>query len=102
MHTMTEREMERILQEEADEAKVMQAVREYRAERIEDKPHICDLLCATLKATRDQHDLKCIVYHGDTETETVTLAYEGGGSTSVNVALDSGIAMIRDILRAIH
>jgi hypothetical protein len=31
----------------------------------------------------------------------VTLAYEGGG-TSVNVALDSGIAMIRDILRAIH
>jgi hypothetical protein len=98
MHTMTEREMERILQEEADEDKVMQAVREYRAERIEDKQHICDLLCATLKATRDQHDLESIMYHDD--TETVTLAYEGGGR-SVNVALDSGIAMIRDILRAL-
>ncbi len=97
---MTEREMERILQEEADEDKVMQAVREYRAERTENKQHICDLLCATLKATRDQHDLESIMYHDD--TETVTLAYEGGGSTSVNVALDSGIAMIRDILRAIH
>ena len=95
---MTDREMERILQEEADEDKVMQAVREYRAERTENKQEICDLLCATLKATRDQHDLESIMYHDD--TETVTLAYEGGGR-SVNVALDSGIAMIRDILRAL-
>ena len=104
---MTDRELERILQEEPDEAKVAEAVREYRQERrnsliyYEDKQFICDLLCATLRATRDQHDLKQLVYdRRGVDDEMVTVVYENGG-TSVNVSMDSGIAMIRDILKAL-
>lgn len=69
----------------------------------ENKQTICDLLCEALKATRDQHDLVRIRYEeiGQDEQQVV-LDYEGGGHRSVNVSLDSGIAMVRDILRAIQ
>jgi hypothetical protein len=102
---MTDRELEKILQEEPDEAKVAAAVNEYRQERrslfYEDKQLICDLLTEALKATRDQHDIKHLVYHRmGRDDEMVSIVYENGG-TSVNVSMDSGIAMIRDILRAI-
>lgn len=101
---MTEARLEEILQTEEDEAKVLEAVNEYRAERRRDhenKQHICDLLCFALRATRDQRDLQSLVYHNDPQHgEMVTLAYSEGG-TSVDVTADSGIAMIRDILRAI-
>lgn len=102
---MTDREIERILQEEPDEAKVAEAVKEYRQERrlgfYEDKQAICDLLCAALKATRDQRDLKSLVYHRQgPDDEMVSIIWDNGG-TSVNVSMDSGIAMIRDILKAL-
>lgn len=100
---MTEATLERILQTEPDEEKVAQAVREYREQYYrageEDKQKICNLLCITLKATRSQSDLQVLIYHP--ESEMVTIAYSEGG-TSVNVACDSGIAMIRDILRAMQ
>lgn len=68
---------------------------------MEDKTTICDLLCITLQATRNHEDLKSIQYvkeaNGD---ETAVLTWEGG-SQRVNVSMDSGTAMIRDILRAI-
>ena len=99
---MTEREMEKIIQEEPDEKKVQAAFRLYNAERCEDKQLICNLLCATLKATRDQHDLQSLTYHfNGPDDQMVTIAWSEGG-TSVNVSMDSGIAMIRDILRAIQ
>lgn len=102
---MTDREIERILQEEPDEAKVIEAVKEYRQERrlhfYEDKQFICDLLVKTLNATRDQRDLVRMDYQrrGDGD-EVVYVIYESGRK-AVNVSLDSGIAMIRDILKAI-
>ncbi len=65
---------------------------------MEDKQKICDLLCKALQATRDQEDLQELLFHPD--SEMVSIVYENGG-TSVNVAMDSGIAMIRDILRAL-
>lgn len=65
---------------------------------MEDKQVILDLLCRTLQATRDQHDLKALLYNA--EAEEVTICWDEGG-TSVNVAADSGIAMICDVLRAI-
>ena len=104
-HTMTDREIEKILQEEPDEAKVAAAVHEYRQEHrerfFEDKQMICYLLTDALKATRDQHDLKKIVYNRrGQDDEIVSIIYENG-SKNVNVSMDSGIAMIRDILRAI-
>ena len=98
---MTEREMERIIREEPDEKKVLAAFRKYNAERLEDKQLICDLLCKALQATRDQHDLKSLTYHETgPDDEMVTVAWENGG-TSVNVSMDSGIAMMRDILKAL-
>lgn len=73
----------------------------YSGEAKEDKQLICDLLCLALRATRNQADLEALVYHyEDAEHQMVTVAYSEGG-TSVNVSMDSGIAMIRDILKAI-
>ena len=94
-------EMERILQEEPDEKKVLEAVRRYRAQH-EDKDLICQLLGATLKATRAHRDLQGLYYQKiDSGDELVTVRWSGGGTTVVNVTADSGIAMICDILRAI-
>lgn len=63
----------------------------------EDKQLICDLLASALQQTRNQWDLLALQY--DDATETVTARYiNGGGQRVINVALDSGIAMIRDIL----
>ena len=66
---------------------------------MENKQIICDLLTKTLQATRNHQDLEKIVYNN--ETEIATLYWQGGGSRDVNVAADSGTAMIRDIMRAI-
>lgn len=63
----------------------------------ENKQEILDRLCFALQATRDQQDLKRLLY--DEDHEEVIVCWEEGG-TSVNVAWDSGIAMIRDVLKA--
>lgn len=66
---------------------------------MENKQEICNLLCKALQATRDQYDLKELIYNE--EHELVTVVYEEGGTT-VNVACDSGIAMMRDILNSMR
>lgn len=63
----------------------------------ENKQEILDRLCFALQATRDQDDLKKLIY--DEDHEEVIICWDEGG-TSVNVAMDSGIAMIRDVLKA--
>jgi hypothetical protein len=69
---------------------------------MEDKATICDLLCVALQATRNHGDLRSIQYvkeqNGD---ETAVLTWENGGQRRVNVSMDSGTAMIRDIMKAI-
>ena len=65
----------------------------------ENKQDILDALCECLQLTRDQYDLEALIYHED--SDEVTIAWSDGG-TSVNVAYDSGIAMIRDVLRALQ
>lgn len=65
---------------------------------MEDKQAICNSLCETLRLTRDQADIREISYLPD--IEGVLIEYEAGVRT-VNVAFDSGVAMIRDILNAI-
>ncbi len=70
---------------------------------MENKQQICDLLTEALKATRDQADLIRIRYEEiGPDHQQVVLDYEGNGHRSVNVSLDSGIAMIRDILMALR
>ena len=66
---------------------------------MEDKRSICDRLLETLKLTRQLYDLIDLDYIE--EKEIVVAHFEGGGKKEINVAMDSGIAMIRDIIRAI-
>lgn len=68
----------------------------------EDKQKICKLLCAALKATKDQRNLKDILYVKYTEYEELaTLYYENGHKKDINVTDDSGIQTIKDILACI-
>lgn len=61
----------------------------------EDKETICKLLCKVLQKTRGAADLVSLTY--DSESEIVTAAFEGG-TKKINVAMDSGTAMVRDIV----
>lgn len=65
---------------------------------MENKQEICNQLCATLKCTKQYSDLKELCYCKD--SEIVTAIFEHG-TTSINVAMDSGSAMIRDIMNNI-
>jgi hypothetical protein len=62
---------------------------------MEDKKAICKALVPVLRMTRNLYDLKDLDY--DPDTETVTATFENGTKTA-NVAMDSGTAMIRDII----
>lgn len=62
---------------------------------VEDKQEICELLCRALQATANAWDLKELRY--DEDEENVYVVFEGG-TRVVNVAMDSGTAMIRDIM----
>ena len=69
----------------------------------EDKDLICKELAKLLKLTRNQSDLKALKYEIlDNGEEIVTVEWEGGCRKVVGVSMDSGIAMVRDILRALQ
>lgn len=63
---------------------------------MEDKQRICHLLLEALQATDSAYDLLDLDY--DEDTEIVTAVFLGGGKRRVNVNMDSGTAMIRDIV----
>lgn len=82
----------------------------------EDKQHICDLLLPALQATRNLSDLVSLKYEkiGVPERyefagmelefhdmEVVRATFESGYSKEANVTMDSGTAMIKDILNQI-
>lgn len=67
----------------------------------ENKQLICDLLCKTLQATRYGDNIKRIVYKPERYIETAEVCFSGKNVLKVNVTLDSGIAMIRDILKGL-
>ena len=70
---------------------------------MEDKDLICKELAKLLKLTRNQSDLKALRYEIlDNGKEIVTVEWEGGCRKVVGVSMDSGIAMVRDILRALQ
>ena len=62
----------------------------------EDKQRICDLLLPALQATRSMYDLKDLRF--DPEKEIVTAVFDNDWTKVVNVAADSGVAMIKDIV----
>ena len=69
---------------------------------MEDKQVICNALAETLKLTRNHQDLDDLYYmteaNGD---EIVRVQWMNGAHRNVNVSMDSGMAMIRDIMKAI-
>lgn len=70
---------------------------------MENKQLILDALCSALQLTRDQADLEALEYKEiGPGKQHVIATYDGGGSREINVSLDSGIAMIRDVLRALE
>ena len=63
----------------------------------EKKQAICDALAETLKLTHNCKDIIRIEYNSN--TECALICCKGADPIPVNVACDSGTAMIRDIMR---
>ena len=68
----------------------------------ENKQKICDLLAEALRATRDHSHHTGIRYERLGEyTERTIVEYANGCTRVINVSMDSGTAMMLDILRHI-
>lgn len=65
---------------------------------MENKQRILDLLLPALQATRNLYDLEDLEY--DAEHETVIATFKSGIKRA-NVAMDSGTAMIQDVISQI-
>ena len=65
----------------------------------EDKQKILDLLLPALQATRNLYDLQDLEY--SEERDLVYAKFESGYQKVVNVAMDSGTAIIPDIFKQI-
>lgn len=63
---------------------------------MENKQKICDLLLPALQQTRNLWDLAALEY--DEKTEIVKATFVNGYMKTVNVNMDSGTTMIRDIV----
>lgn len=64
------------------------------------KHDICRALLPVLRMTRALRDLEDLEYH--TDTEEVHAVFECGYTKKINVACDSGLAMIKDIVNKIE
>ena len=67
----------------------------------EDKQKICDLLLPALQATRGGSKLVNLVYTAEPHKENVTAVFQGGWKKVANVTMDSGTALIYDVMRQI-
>ena len=66
---------------------------------MEDLQKVCDLLTETLKATRNLNELEKLEYQKN--SKNVIATFTNGNIKKVNVMLDSGTAMITDIIKQI-
>ena len=67
---------------------------------MEDKQKICNFLLAALQATRAYEDMISLEYERiSRDTEIVTATYVSGVTQKINVSMDSGAAMILDIMQ---
>ena len=64
----------------------------------ENKQEICDLLVPVLKATRNLYDLEKLTYIKTDYREDVVATFTSGYEKTACVNMDSGTAMIRDII----
>lgn len=68
---------------------------------MENKAEIAKKFCDTLRMTREFEELQSLEYAHDDYREYVTATFENGYTKEINVAHDSGIAMIRDIIKGL-
>lgn len=66
---------------------------------MENKQLICNLLLPALQATRNLSDLVSLEYNQF--DEEVVATFESGYTKTAYVAMDSGTAMIKDIIKQI-
>ena len=70
------------------------------ARSMEDMQEICDRLLVTLKATRYYKNLRALAYVRTKAGSEIVIAEWGRGrQQEINVTMDSGVAMVRDIVR---
>ena len=67
----------------------------------ENKQLICDLLLKTLQATRGGSKLVSLIYAIEPAKETVMAEFQGGWKKVADVTMDSGAALIFDVMRQI-
>lgn len=67
----------------------------------ENKKEICERLLPVLQATGNLWDLVSLEYSNSEDGEIVTATFLNGATKTANVALDSGTAMILDIVEQI-
>ncbi len=64
----------------------------------EDKQEICDALLKALQLTRQYDDLQTLQYYVRSNGDELVVAEFEQGVKRINVNMDSGAAMIRDIV----
>jgi len=69
---------------------------------MEDKDLICELLTETLQQTRMFKDLELLTYKSKPGIEIVKAVFTDGKEYKVNVHMDSGIALISDVIKALR
>lgn len=69
---------------------------------MENKQRICDLLAAAIGETRAGDDLSYLEFDEDAEVVKVYFGSNTFPSKVINVACDSGWAMIRDIVKRLE
>ena len=67
----------------------------------EDKQKILDLLLPALQEARALDDLMSLVYVKTEQGEERVIAIFPAGDKIVNVTMDSGVAMIQDVIKGI-
>ena len=60
---------------------------------------ICDKLCSTLRLTRQFDDLESLEHIKEGEERYVVASFDGNYTKRIRVTMDSGIAMIKDIVK---
>ena len=59
---------------------------------------ICNALCSTLRLTRQFDDLESLKHIQEGEERYVVAKFDGNYTKRIRVTMDSGIAMIKDIV----
>lgn len=69
---------------------------------LEDKQLICIRLLETLRATRQYESLQSLAYMYTAAGSEIVIAEWPDRQQEINVSMDSGVAMVRDIIRELN